>query len=220
MACTKETIKSNGLNIWSSNSVSESALEVELVWLTASVCSANFVQHHPCSRTGGRSVLYMGCKEAGLGDFQTDEAQGSGTVLEADTKARSRRECSTEVMWPRDLLVPSFQNARIATYSYKSDWRDRNVKTSLRECAEQFLNVLFQHRQHAIASHLEVHTSIRLYVFSRIAMTGTSEATRPDRTQSWRSCHPAGLFHISRKARCYLLTSEGTRHCCPSTTIC
>ena len=47
-----------------------------------------------------------------------------------------------ECMWLRDLLVPLFKNARIATYSYKSDWRDREVKTSLRECAEQFLNIL------------------------------------------------------------------------------
>ena len=41
-----------------------------------------------------------------------------------------------EVMWPRDLLVHLFKNARIATYSYELDWRDRHVKTSLRECAE------------------------------------------------------------------------------------
>ena len=52
-----------------------------------------------------------------------------------------------EVMWIRDLLVPEFKNARIATYSYKSDWRDRAVKTSLRECANLFLNELLHHRQ-------------------------------------------------------------------------
>ena len=51
-----------------------------------------------------------------------------------------------EVMWIRDLLVPKFQDARIATYSYKSDWRDPTVKTSLRECANLFLNDLLQHR--------------------------------------------------------------------------
>ncbi|KFY74489.1 hypothetical protein V499_05485 [Pseudogymnoascus sp. VKM F-103] len=49
-----------------------------------------------------------------------------------------------EFMWPRDLLVPSFTNARVATYSYKSG---KGVKTTLRQLAEQFLNVLFQHRQ-------------------------------------------------------------------------
>ena len=56
-------------------------------------------------------------------------------------------ENSTEVMWPRDLLPPLFKNARVATYSYESDWRRRGVKTRLRECAEQLLNVIFQYRQ-------------------------------------------------------------------------
>lgn len=59
----------------------------------------------------------------------------------------------TEVMWLRDLLVPMFKDARIATYSYKSDWRDRAVRTSLRQCAEQFLNILSQHRQRADVSY-------------------------------------------------------------------
>jgi len=30
-------------------------------------------------------------------------------------------DSSTEVMWLRDLLVPIFKDARIASYSYKSD---------------------------------------------------------------------------------------------------
>ncbi|KAF1951354.1 hypothetical protein CC80DRAFT_210229 [Byssothecium circinans] len=54
-----------------------------------------------------------------------------------------------EVMWPRDLLVPAFTNARVATYSYGSDWRDRQVNTSLWECGQQLLEVLLQHRQGA-----------------------------------------------------------------------
>jgi hypothetical protein len=57
-------------------------------------------------------------------------------------------DCNTkEVMWPRDLLAAAFTNARIATYSYGSDWRDRRVNTSLRECGQQLLEVLLQHRQ-------------------------------------------------------------------------
>ena len=58
------------------------------------------------------------------------------------------KDGAKEVMWLRDLLVPLFKNARIATYSYESDWRDRRVKTSLRKCAEQFLNILKQKRQY------------------------------------------------------------------------
>ena len=52
---------------------------------------------------------------------------------------------TSEVMWLRDLLPSFFPNARIATYSYESDWR-KDVKTSLRKCGEQLLNVLYQNR--------------------------------------------------------------------------
>lgn len=64
------------------------------------------------------------------------------------------QEDGMEIMWIRDLLVPKFQDARIATYSYKSDWRDRTVKTSLRDCANLFLNELLQHRQKENVSSL------------------------------------------------------------------
>lgn len=57
---------------------------------------------------------------------------------------------TAEVMWPRDLLVPLFKNARVATYSYESG---KGVETTLRQCAEQFLNVLFQHRQKSDVSY-------------------------------------------------------------------
>jgi hypothetical protein len=63
---------------------------------------------------------------------------------------------TTEVMWIRDLLVPKFQDARIATYSYKSDWRDRDVKISLRECANLFLNELLHHRSQENVSILQM----------------------------------------------------------------
>ena len=53
------------------------------------------------------------------------------------------------VMWLRDLLPTYIPEARIATYSYPSKWFEprSGVKTSLRECGEQFLNVLKLNRQ-------------------------------------------------------------------------
>ena len=54
-------------------------------------------------------------------------------------------DSSLEVMWLRDLLPRFLPNARIATYSYESDWR-QNIKTNIRECGQQLLNVLYQHR--------------------------------------------------------------------------
>lgn len=69
---------------------------------------------------------------------------------------------AAEVMWPRDLLVPLFKNARVATYSYESG---RGVKTTLRQCAEQFLNVLFQHRQEP---DVRCYTVLKLVTLSLI----------------------------------------------------
>ena len=53
-------------------------------------------------------------------------------------------------MWLRDLLPELIPHARIATYSYESDWRKVNAKTSVRECGEQLLNVLLQHRSEKV----------------------------------------------------------------------
>jgi hypothetical protein len=86
-----------------------------------------------------------------------------------------------EVMWPRDLLVPLFKNARIATYSYKSDWKDRQVKTSLRECGQQLVEVLLQHRQDANVRRRANHYPAS-FVTDASAMTGTPKTTRLDWT--------------------------------------
>lgn len=60
-----------------------------------------------------------------------------------------------EVMWLRDLLPNHVQNARIATFSYLSDWYTykKGVTTSLRELGEQLLNAL-QHDQQRISVRL------------------------------------------------------------------
>lgn len=54
-----------------------------------------------------------------------------------------------EVMWLRDLLPTWIPNARIATFSYPSDWFTyrKGVKTSLRVLGEQLLNVLVLDRK-------------------------------------------------------------------------
>lgn len=49
-------------------------------------------------------------------------------------------------MWLRDFLPDIIPNARIMTYGYESDWRGADIKTSVRKCGEQLLNVLLQHR--------------------------------------------------------------------------
>lgn len=67
-------------------------------------------------------------------------------------RSSSRREAKhtlqEEVFWPLDLLPQKLkQPSRIATYSYVSNWRAYGIKTDLRECGEQLLIVLGQHRR-------------------------------------------------------------------------
>ena len=64
---------------------------------------------------------------------------------ESSDAAGTANNSPVEVMWLRDLLPRFLPNARIATYSYQSDWR-QDVKTNLRKCGQQLLNVLYQHR--------------------------------------------------------------------------
>jgi hypothetical protein len=54
-----------------------------------------------------------------------------------------------EIMWLRDLLPSYVARARIATFSYLSDWYTyrRGVRTSIRELGEQLLSALHQDRQ-------------------------------------------------------------------------
>ena len=63
-----------------------------------------------------------------------------------------------QVMWLRDLLPNCVPNARIATFSYLSDWYTyrRGVKTSLRELGEQLLGAL-QHDRKKINVRLIKH---------------------------------------------------------------
>ena len=76
---------------------------------------------------------------------------------------RTTNDSAVEVMWLRDLLPRSLPNARIATYSYESDWR-KDVKTNLRECGQQLLNVLYQHRSSETVS-IVIFSFLLLFMF-------------------------------------------------------
>lgn len=68
-----------------------------------------------------------------------------------------------EVMWLRDLLPSCVPSARIATFSYSSDWftYKKGVKTSLRALGEQLLNSLELDRQKMTVSSSEY----TIYIF-------------------------------------------------------
>ena len=74
-------------------------------------------------------------------------------------------------MWLRDLLPNFASNARVATYSYESDWRKADIKTSLRRCEEQFLNVLYQNR---LSEKVSKAIAGILHLFLLIAYIATS----------------------------------------------
>lgn len=74
-------------------------------------------------------------------------------------------------MWLRDLLPRFLPNARIATYSYESDWR-QDVKTNLRKCGEQLLNVLYQHRSNEKVN--SVLLGVSLFINAKYRDAGSS----------------------------------------------
>ncbi|RDW70985.1 putative kinesin light chain 1 protein [Coleophoma cylindrospora] len=132
MACTKETVKRSGLNVWSHGPEAGHVAVIDII-------AVQGLGSHP----------YYTWVKKGQPSKANERQRFRDKARFWKNKERQDKEQDgpAECMWVRDLLVPSFKDARIATYSYKSDWRDRNVKTSLRECAEQFLNDLHQHRQ-------------------------------------------------------------------------
>ncbi|KFY07138.1 hypothetical protein V492_07413, partial [Pseudogymnoascus sp. VKM F-4246] len=131
MACTKDTVKANGLNIWSTGTPPGSTTEVDII----------------CVQGLGSHPFFTWVKKVHAPESKPPRKLVSKLWARKDKKAPKQDEQNgpiTEVMWPRDLLVPLFKNARVATHSYESG---KGVKTTLRQCAEQFLSVLFQHRQ-------------------------------------------------------------------------
>ena len=99
----------------------------------------------------------------------------SNNAAQSSDPAKTINNASVEVMWLRDLLPRFLPNARIATYSYKSDWR-QDVKTNLRKCGEQLLNVLYQHRSSEKVSPL---IFARCFYMQLILNTPAQEARRP-----------------------------------------
>ena len=91
-----------------------------------------------------------------LGRHLFNRLRGRQKSAQADRFPDAARTASDtpEVMWLRDLLPDCIPNARIAIYSYESDWRRKNVRTSLRKCGEQLLNVLRQNRSSEKVSRL------------------------------------------------------------------
>ncbi|KAG9242023.1 hypothetical protein BJ878DRAFT_401760, partial [Calycina marina] len=153
MACTKEPVKPSGLKIWSDATAGGPApvVEYEIVPFP----------------------FYTWVKKVPVAVDRPKRFRAVVRYFKGNDYVR-HKDGTTEVMWIRDLLVPKFRDARMATYSYKSDWKDRAVKTSLRQCAEQFLNILSQHRNEKFA---EFYLSMTGVVFLGAPFQGSEVAS-------------------------------------------
>ncbi|KAI8945007.1 hypothetical protein F4801DRAFT_594485 [Xylaria longipes] len=144
MACTKDTVKENGLNIWS---LPEAGCSSEVEYANTKISKEmTLISHSIIAVQGlGSHPFYTWVRKVPRSGSSTSQARQRRGLFSQKNKDRGD-EGSSEVMWLRDLLPSELKNTRIATYSYQSDWRDREVKTTLRQCSEQFLNILLQNR--------------------------------------------------------------------------
>ncbi|KAL5345345.1 hypothetical protein ACLOAV_009716 [Pseudogymnoascus australis] len=134
MACSKETVKDSGLNIWYSGATDGSEPVIDIIAVQG---------------LGAHPYYTWVKKESSADPNKSTKLRDKAWFWKSKTQENHAEDEDGEddILWLRDLLPPKFRNARIASYSYKSDWRDRQVKTNLRECGNQFLNILHQERQ-------------------------------------------------------------------------
>lgn len=138
--CTKDTVKATGLNIWASGEHSGNGPEVDVIAVQGLAGDKYYTWvRKPVS---ARARPTRRC----CFSFQGHRRNAQADALPNGVRATSDRTDTAEVMWLRDFLPGLIPTARIATYSYESDWLKGNVKTNLRQCGDQLLNVLLQNR--------------------------------------------------------------------------
>lgn len=134
--CTKETVKREGLNIWVDSTLDGIEPKIDIILVQGLGAHPYYTwvgrqdRTTAVATTSSRPNLrrFLGRGKAGK-HVDTSPSVGDGAF------------------WPRDLLPKHVGPARIATYSYLSAWEKKDFRTSLRECGEQFLNIVHQSRQ-------------------------------------------------------------------------
>ncbi|KAI0549734.1 hypothetical protein F4679DRAFT_584197 [Xylaria curta] len=126
--CTKETVKENGLNLWGMPQDGRPP-EVDIVAVQGLGAHPFYTWVRKVPATGVSTLRklsrsYHFWRKGG--DKSDDE--------------------DLKVMWLRDLLPLQVRNARIAAYSHQLDWKGGDIKATLRECSDQFLNILLHKR--------------------------------------------------------------------------
>ncbi|MCJ1466426.1 hypothetical protein MMC07_005045 [Pseudocyphellaria aurata] len=159
MICSKSTVKATGFNTWYSGGQDHCEPEVEYVrsfakvieagQLTAvqSVIAVQGLGAHPYyTWVGKQAVIAEGAISSRRRPIHWLRSRKRDIQVDGLPNIPQTASSAAETMWLRDLLPSLIPRARIATYSYESDWRRADVKTSLRKCGEQLLNVLLQNR--------------------------------------------------------------------------
>ena len=153
MLCTKDVVKAAGLNIWANGNHNNKGPEVEYgrqCWITntitdetSSIIAVQGLGAHPYYTWVKKPDLAQQKKPRHLSLSEVFGKRNASAHEPSNAIQTTRNR--PEIMWLQDLLPNLIPNARIASYSYESDWR-QDVKTNLRKCGEQFLNVLYQDR--------------------------------------------------------------------------
>ncbi|MCJ1242271.1 hypothetical protein MMC14_010278, partial [Varicellaria rhodocarpa] len=140
MTCSKDTVKATGLNIWASGRENRDESEIDVI-------AVHGLGAHPYYTWVRKQdpVEEIQARRRRLHDLLRGR-QNNTQVDKTHNVTQTPSNAAEEIMWLRDVLPDFIPNARIATYSYESDWRKRDIKTSLRQCGEQLLNVLHQNR--------------------------------------------------------------------------
>ncbi|MCJ1239064.1 hypothetical protein MMC14_007057 [Varicellaria rhodocarpa] len=140
MTCSKDSVKATGLNIWASGRQNQDRPEIDVIAVQGLGAHPYYTwvrKQDPIEEIQARHRRPFDFLRGRQKNIQVDKIHNV---------AQTPSDAAAEVMWLRDILPGLIPNARIATYRYESDWRKRDVKTSLRQCGEQLLNVLHQNR--------------------------------------------------------------------------
>ncbi|MCJ1349815.1 hypothetical protein MMC31_008056, partial [Peltigera leucophlebia] len=151
LLCSKDTAKDNGLNIWFDGDPDGNGSEIDVIavpglgahkyytWVERKSSPTQQENPKPLSKFTTRLSKFITRRRKHAQPPESNDA------IQFSNNDRTEDNASKEVMWLRDLLPRFLPNARIATYSYQSDWR-YDVKQNLRKCGEQLLKVLYQYR--------------------------------------------------------------------------
>ena len=106
-------------------------------------------------------------------------------------------------MWLKDLLPSYVGNARIATFSYLSDWYTyrKGVQTSIRELGEQLLNALHQNRLHIRVSLASCEHAVCMWWNMPLIDPGDTPTRYLHRTQPGWSGRQTGLHPDQRMGK-------------------